>query len=97
MTIAGNGVLEVVALGTDKSYHYKWWSSGAWSPGALTWSSKDGGQFASAPTLSSWGAGSLDCFGTAQDGDLLNQYWGNGTWTPDDQQYECLGNGLKAF
>ena len=93
----GTDIVELVALGTDKSYYYKWWNAGVWQPGALTWLPKGGGRFASAPTVTSWGVGRMDIFGIAQNGDLLHQYWANGTWTPGDQQYEVLGNGLKAF
>ena len=89
--------IDVVALGTDGGYYYKYWDGSQWQPSEKGFISK-GGRFVSAPAVVSWGKDRLDIFGVAEADTVLKHttWYGNG-WYPSDNDFETLGGPLAVF
>lgn len=86
----GPNRIDIVALGKDGGYWYKYWDGSQWNPTDNTLYPK-GGQFASVPTVVSWGVERLDIFGVmAEGGELGHQTWYGSGWYPD-WGFEKLG------
>ena len=88
--------IDVVALGTDGSYYYKYWDGSQWQPSAEDFIRK-GGSFSSSPAVVSWGENRLDIFGVGTDNMLKHMTWYGTGWYPSDAEFETLGGPLEAF
>lgn len=92
-----NGWVEVLALGTDGRYYYKYRAADGWVPSATSWSVREG-EFGSAPVVTSRGSGSqFDIFGATKSGELMHQSWNGTNFYPGDGSWEVLGKGLRVF
>ncbi|KAL9609357.1 MAG: hypothetical protein Q9167_005865 [Letrouitia subvulpina] len=88
-----NDRIDVVVLGSDKTYYHLYWDGTKWSD----WSSH-GGDFASSPSINSWqknAAQRLDIFGITSKGALGHQTWWGQGWYPEFNQWEELGEYLS--
>lgn len=89
--------IDVVALGTDGAYYYKYWDGSQWQPSAKGFIPK-GGEFASAPAVVSWGKDRLDIYGVGKsDGMLKHMTWYGDGWYPSDSAFETLAGPLAVF
>ena len=82
--------IDIVALGTDGAYYYKYWDGSQWQPSDKGFISK-GGDFASSPAVVSWGENRLDIFGVGTDDNLKHMTWYGSGWYPSDETFETLG------
>ena len=88
--------IDVVALGDDAAYYYKYWDGSAWQPSVKDFAKK-GGDFSSTPAVVSWGENRLDIFGVGTDNKLKHNTWHGSGWYPGDAEFETLGGPLEAF
>ena len=88
--------IDVVVLGTDGAYYYKYWDGSQWQPSVEGFASK-GGNFSSSPAVVSWGENRLDIFGVGTDNKLKHMTWYGSGWYPSDAAFETLGGPLEAF
>ena len=87
---------DIVALGTDGAYYYKFWDGYQWQPSETEFISK-GGKFSSSPAVLSWGENRLDIYGLGIDNMLKHMTWYGSGWYPADGNWETLGGPLQAF
>ena len=90
--------LDIVALGSDGQYYYKFYDGSQWRPAAGDEGSKEalypkGGSFKSVPSLVSWGENRLDIYGVLDDATLGHQTWYGSGWYPG-WGFERLGGWL---
>ena len=88
--------IDIVVLGTDGAYYYKYWDGSQWQPSATDFISK-GGDFSSSPAVVSWGENRLDIYGVGTDSKLKHMTWYGSGWYPSDGTFETLGGPLEAF
>ena len=88
--------LDIVALGSDGAYYYKYWDGSMWQPSVNGFISK-GGSFASTPTVVSWGENRLDIYGVGNDNMVKHEAWHGSGWYPNDGTWETLGGPLESF
>lgn len=86
--------IDVVVLGTDGNYYYKFWDGTQWLP-------KDSyvarpSPFISSPAVVSWGDNRLDIYGVGDDSMLKHLTWYGNGWYPENG-WETLGGPLQAF
>ena len=89
--------IDIVALGTDGAYYYKYWDGSQWQPSATEFLSK-GGDFKTSPEVVSWGENRLDIYGVrGKDSMLQHMTWYGSGWYPSDNTWETLGGPLRTF
>ena len=88
--------IDIVALGTDGAYYYKFYDGSKWQPSEDSFIAK-GGSFASSPSVVSWGVDRLDMYGVGSDSMLKHMTWYGSGWYPDFASWETLGGPLEAF
>ena len=88
--------IDIVAMGTDNAYYYKFWDGGQWQPSETEFYPK-GGSFASSPAVVSWGENRLDIYGVGIDSFLKHRTWYGTGWYPEDGSFETLGGPLETF
>ena len=88
--------IDVVALGSDGAYYYKYWDGSQWQPSEADFIAK-GGEFSSSPSVVSWGENRLDIFGVGSDSKLKHLTWYGSGWYPSDGSFETLGGPLESF
>ena len=89
--------IDVVVLGTDGNYYYKYWDGTAWQPQPPNnpYDMRPS-PFISSPAVVSWGENRLDIYGIGNDSMLKHlTYYGSG-WYPESG-WETLGGPLSAF
>lgn len=82
--------IDIVVLGTDGAYYYKYWDSSQWQPSETGFISK-GGSFSSPPAMVSWSENRLDIYGVGSDSMLKHLLWYGSGWYPSDGTWETLG------
>ena len=88
---------DIVALGTDGAYYYKYWDGSQWQPSVDGFISK-GGDFSSSPEVVSWGENRLDIYGVRRNDSMLQHMtWYGSGWYPSPDAFETLGGPLRAF
>lgn len=87
--------IDIVVLGTDGQYYYKYYDGSQWQPSETEFISK-GGNFLSSPAVVSWGENRLDIYGVGNDTMLQHQAWYGSGWYPE-WSFETLGGPLQAF
>ncbi len=87
---------DVVALGTDGAYYYKYFDGSQWQPSTSDFVAK-AGNFTSSPAVVSWGENRLDIYGVGADSMLKHMTWYGSGWYPEDGTFETLGGPLEAF
>ena len=75
----GANRIDIVALGKDAGYYYKYFDGSDWTPSVDDWYPK-GGNFSSAPSVVSWGVNRLDIYGVTGDNLLGHQTWYGSGW-----------------
>ena len=90
----GPNRIDILALGEDNSYYYKFWDGSQWNPTDATLYQK-AGNFSSVPALASWGVNRLDIFGVTTDKKLAHQTWYGSGWFPE-WTFEDLGGALDT-
>ena len=93
VTSWGKNRLDIVALGYDGQYYYKYWSGSQWNPSVRDWYKKQG-DFLSPPSVVSWGENRLDIYGVDSDFELGHQTWYGSGWYPEVDKWEQLGGPL---
>lgn len=87
--------IDIVVLGTDGAYYYKYWDGSQWQPAETTFNPK-GGNFTSSPSVVSWSANRLDIYGIGNDTMLKHQTWYGNGWYPE-WSFESLAGPLESF
>lgn len=90
--------LDIVGLSeVSKPYLYKFYDGQSWQPDTLGWYNKAPGKnFASNPSVVSWGENRLDIFGLSFDYELFHQAWTGYGWFPSSTDWEYLGGGSES-
>ena len=88
--------IDVVVLGSDGAYYYKYWDGSQWQPSVTEFISK-GGEFSTSPEAVSWSENRLDIYGVGNDGMLKHMTWYGSGWYPSPDAFETLGGPLRTF
>lgn len=91
----GENRMDLVALGDDEQYYYKFWDGHQWNPSVSDWYPKNG-SFVSPPAMVSWGENRLDIYGVDSDEELGHQTWYGSGWYPAADKWEKLGGPLSS-
>lgn len=73
----GSGRTDLMTLGSDAAFRWKYWDGGFVSTPIVFPIAK---QFAFGPALASWGSGRLDAFGTGTDSQVWHAWYAGGNW-----------------
>ena len=87
---------DIVALGEDGAYYYKYWDGSQWQPSVdgFIWK---GGNFRSSPEVVSWGENRLDIYGVHRNRNLQHMTWYGSGWYPAPDYFETLGGPLRTW
>ena len=87
--------IDVVVLGSNGAYYYKYWDGSSWGNHLFA---PKGGNFSSSPAVTSWGENRLDIFGVGKDDSKLKHLtWYGSGWYPAERSFETLGGPLESF